>query len=156
VIELELKNGTFAYVQYLGWADWMSWVRVLPGRFSQRPSASELDVLVAQHESYRVPTDLPVTLKDPKQEIVGNFPVPDECWERPPVRFAGGSAPWKINDSDGVRRTMDEYAELHPEIEQAELPWEAMASRGLMKHALLIDWHPRDAPDLRNCYPSSS
>ena len=153
VIEIILEDGQFAYVQFLGGAHLLSWVRVLPGHFAERPPEPEFERLVAGQESYRVATNLPQTLTS-YASIVGNYPVPDDSWECPVVRTRSNRARWSIDDSQG-HYSADEFATLHPEIDQSELPWNSGASAGLLRHALSIDWHPRDAVDSRHEYPWS-
>lgn len=158
VAEIELANGCRAYVQLVGQTYIVNdipvanMVRVLPGVYSSPLPDEKIECLVDHECAFFSQVSLRGMLK--WGVVRGRWSLPERESAVPDRRMWGGSGPdcprgWKVVTTDRQLFTEREYAELHPEVDQAMLPLSEIPVPARLRWLIEVGWTPREVKSRR-------
>jgi hypothetical protein len=173
VLEVELENGNWAYLQLVGLTyvtkesgiPKASMVRVLSGVYASSLPDEKIGTLVERDAAFFIQVALGGMIE--YGGVRGHWPLPDResaipdmrMWTAPSAENPHG---WLVVASEHELLTEREYSERHPEIDQAMLPQDSIPVPARLRWLIEVGWTPREAAsrrddwwkDDRGTYPS--
>ena len=161
VVEVELENGNWAYLQLVGLTHVTkesgipkaSMVRVLSGVYATSLSDEKIGSLVERDAAFLIQVGLGGMIE--YGGVRGHWSLPDRESAIPDIRmWAAPSAEnphgWVVVDSEHGLLTEREYADRHPEIDQVMLPFNAIPAPARLRWLIEVGWTPREARSRRD------
>ena len=161
VVEVELENGNWAYIQLVGLTyvtkesgiAKASVVRVLPGVYASPLPDERIGLLAQRDAAFFSQVALGGMLEYGRAR--GHWPLPEReslvpdrrMWWAPDSENPHG---WKVITSDDELLTGREYSERHPEIDQAMLLLDEIPVPARLRWLIEVGWTPRDAKSRRD------
>jgi hypothetical protein len=162
VVQLLTSVGKVAYIQLIGKTDAPAFdlIRVMPGLFSPPLSEGSLAVLVGGETAFLSQGSFRAMLTLSGSLARGNFLVPGPCAgpqplkQRLPVSRQPGTGPVTYR---GERLSADEFARLHPDIDQTMLAdASTIPSPGKLLRKIECEWRPWMGTDDDWMYPEET
>jgi len=158
VVEVELQNGNWAYIQLVGLTyitsgiPKASLVRVLSGIYESSVPDEKIQHLVELDAAFFSQVALGGMLDYGR--MGGQWPLPDKesavpdlrMWTAPSQENPHG---WLLVTSDHELLTEREYSEIHPEVDQAMLPLDEIPVPARLRWLIEVGWTPREARSRR-------
>jgi len=156
VVEVELQNGNWAYIQLVGLTyvtkersrPKASMVRVLPGVYASRLPDEKIEVLVARDAAFF--SQVPLSGMLAYGQVRGRWSLPAHESVVPDTRYwmqRSDENPhgWKVVTSGRQPMTEREYSKVHPDVDQTTLPFEYIPTPARLRWLIQVGWTPREA-----------
>ena len=156
MLEVELENGRWTYIQLVGLTYMTkernlakaSMVRVLPGVYATSLPDERIDLLVGRNAAFFSQVALGGMLA--YGQLRGRWPLPDHESAVPDTRFWWERSEenphgWKVVTCHHRPVTEREYSKLHPEVDQAMLPFEYIPVPARLRWLIEVGWTPAEA-----------
>ena len=147
VVELRTSRGLLTYLQFSGKSEIADLIRVLPGIFTTTFSDDELSSLVVGDTAFISQGWFKSILELESVRPRGIYPLPKSCAGPQPLKLlvpASDKNPrgWRVRYMDGVSLTAEEFAILHPDIDQTMLTHWSIPAPELLCRQVECEWRP--------------